>query len=506
MGGLGKPVVSDLIAPSSVVGAVSRSLSAAPELQPLGRVVRAAGSGAHGRVVGRGWSTRAAANDGAMTDGSGAEAVNGSSSTKRRVRRQPAVMKTRSGDMYLPPSDELPPVNVPAPAVKRVRVIDQPRTLDEQVQDALVPCLRKAAGLSSSTAMGSGSARVTTILVADAVAGSRAILLRCGPRRDESAILWVSSRGGLLCSCLSGTQNASFLSVSGRSAECQHTKILDKCLPLAGLSAGMVRSSIGLRPSAEDFGIPRWYGNALVVYALYRGVFSIVNFVRNLPTCVAPGCRVFSRRCGHVRIARRIRDGMPRNAADRGVQPDVPTAKSKAAGKSVSRPLYLSHEEEDDGVEKQPLDTLRTDGDAPEARVSDRRLRNMLPCTGEIAMGEVWMRTADWRRILADMSSAKDPGKADDLKLLLTCYQSMLRRGLVRDTRDVLVESHCGSCGLARGPRHAVCTEHGVLSTHHSTAPAMKVIALDTLTRCCSCLRLCLWSFVGLLFSMHHLN
>lgn len=224
--------------------------------------------------------------------------------------------------------------------------------MDEQVQDALVPCLRKAAGLSSSTMMGSGSARVTASIVADTVAGCRAILLRCGPRRDESAILWVSSRGGLLCSCLSGTQNASFLSVSGRSAECQHTKMLDKCLPLAGLSAGLVRSSLGLRSSAEDFGVPRWYGNALVAYTLYRGVLSIVNFARNLPTCVAPGCRVFSRRCGHVRIARRIHDGMPKNVGNCFEQPEVLTTKSKAAGTSGSRPLYLSHEEEDDGVEK----------------------------------------------------------------------------------------------------------------------------------------------------------
>lgn len=297
----------------------------------------------------------------------------------------------------------------------------------------------------------------------------------------------MSSRGGLLCSCLSGTQNASFLSASGRSTECQHTKMLDKCLPLAGLSAGIVRSSLGLRSTAEDFGTPRWYGNALVVYVLYRGVFSIANFVRNLPTCVAPGCRAFSRRCGHVRIARSIRDGMPDNVGDRCAQPEVLTTKSKATGTSAWRLLYLSHEEEDDGVEKQPLDTLRTDGDAPEARVCDRRLRNMLPCTGEIAMGEVWMRTADWRRMLANISSARDSRKADNLKLLLTCYQSMLRRGLVRDTRDVLVESHCGSCGLSRGARHAVSTEQGVLSTHHSTAPAMKVSAPNALLRYCFC-------------------
>lgn len=90
-------------------------------------------------------------------------------------------------------------------------------------------------------------------------------------------------------------------------------------------------------------------------------------------------------------------------------------------------------------------------------------------------MGEVWMRTADWRSIITNMSAAHDPGKSDDLKQLLVCYQSMLRRGLARDTRDALFETHCGSCGLARGARHAVSTEHGLLSTHHPTAPVMKV-------------------------------
>lgn len=478
MGGLGKPVSSDLVAPSTVVGAVSRALSAAPSLQPLGRVVRAAGSGVRGRSVGRGWSSRVSAAEPATMEGVVPEAGDLPSTSMRRVRRVSAAVPARAGHGNDPRSDDLGDDQVPPPpAVKRVRIVDRPRTIDEQIQDALVPCLRKAAGLPSSTAMGSGSARVTATIVADPGGRSRAILLRCGPRRDESAILWVSRRGGLLCSCLSGTQNASFLSVSGRSAECQHTKMLDNCLPLAGLSAGMARSSLGLRDSAKDFGIPRWHGNALAVYVLYRQVFSIVNFVRNLPTCVAPGCRVFSRRCGHVRIARQIRDCMPKNVAEHCGHADVLMTKTKAAGTSVSRALYLSHEEEDDGVEKQPLDTLRTDGDVPEARVCDRRVRNMLPCTGEIAMGEVWMRTADWRRIIVEMSTAVDPKKAEDLKVLLTCYQSMIRRGLVRDTRNVLVESHCGSCGSARGRRHAVSAEHALLSTHHATAPPMKVRA-----------------------------
>lgn len=505
MGGLGKPVASDLVAPSTMVEAVSRALSAAPSLQPLGRVVRAAWSGVRGRAVGRGWSSRVSAAEPATTEGIEAEAGDLPSSSKRRVRRVSAAVPAQAGHDNDPRSDDLgDDYAPPTPAVKRVRIVDRPRTMDEQVQDAPVPCVRKAAGLPSFSAMGSGSARVTATIVADPVGPSRAILLRCGHRRNESAILWVSSRGGLLCSCLSGTQNASFPSVSGRSAECQDTKMMDSCLPVAGLSAGMVRSCLGLRDSARDFGSPRWHVNSLVVYVLYRQVFSIVNFVRNLPTCIAPGCRVFSRRCGHVRIARRVRDGMPKDVAERCGHADVLMIKPKVAGTSGSRPLYLSHEEEDDGVEKQPPDTLRTDGDVPEARVCDRRVRKMLPCTGEISMGEVWVRTADWRRIIVDMSTAVDPKKADDLKVLLTCYQSMLRRGLARDTRNVLVESHCGSCGLARGPRYAVSADHALLSTQHATAPPMKVRAPNVLAP-----GVLLASFLSsqcLLPAMHHLT
>lgn len=188
---------------------------------------------------------------------------------------------------------------------------------------------------------------------------------------------------------LPGTQNASFLSVSGRSAECQHTKVLDKCLPVAGLSAEMTRRCLALTPSAKNFGIPRWQGNAQVAYVLYRGVFSIVNFLRNQPTCVTPGCRVFSRRCGHVRITRRVCDGIPRNVHDHCGAADAINAGSKASMGPSQRAMYFSHEEEDDGVEKQPLDTVRADADGPQARVCDRRMRNLLPCKGDLEMGEV---------------------------------------------------------------------------------------------------------------------
>lgn len=87
------------------------------------------------------------------------------------------------------------------------------------------------------------------------------------------------------------------------------------------------------------------------------------------------------------------------------------------------------------------------------------------------------MRRADWRRMIFLVAAAPGPDGGEVLKQYLACYQSMLRRGHVRDTRDVLIESQCGSCGLARGPGHAVNVEKGLLSTHHPTAPTMKVCA-----------------------------
>jgi len=51
--------------------------------------------------------------------------------------------------------------------------------------------------------------------------------------------------------------------------------------------------------------------------------------------------------------------------------------------------------EDDAGIEMEPGDTVRERADAAEATVSSRVRRNLLPCLGEIAAGEVWARTAD---------------------------------------------------------------------------------------------------------------
>jgi len=356
---------------------------------------------------------------------------------------------------------------------KRYRRAPGVLSLTDQMEEALVPCLQRVVGLPSSSACGKDAARVTATITGDPFSRSRAIVVQYGTRRDESAILWVSNRGGLLCSCFSGTQNASFLSSSSRSAECLHTELINRCLPIAGVEYARFRRRMRLTVDAADFAVPRQVGNNFVLFVLYRKVYSIVTFSGKFATCVAPGCRSFSRRCGHVSVARRVRANLPvtKVGPDAGEELRF-NSKSSAAGRRLH---HLTSEDEDDGLEKLPTDTERSTVDPPESMLSERVMRNMLPCTIEVELGAMWCRTADMRSMLASCPRRGDEDAASAFKAMMTGFSAGVRRRLVADTRNTLVESHCGSCGQARGSRHAVSAEAAILFTHHPTAPALWV-------------------------------
>lgn len=172
------------------------------------------------------------------------------------------------------------------------------------IKVALASCLRRACGLPSQTAVGKDPSSVTATVVEDPGSRSRAIALRFGSSKLD-AILWVSSQGGVLCSCFSGTQNALFLTVSSRSSDCRHTAMLRKCVGLAGASVAKLVARMRLADGAADFAARSRYGNSTVWTVLYQSVFSLVTFTAgNVATCIAPGCRRFRGRCGHVRVAR----------------------------------------------------------------------------------------------------------------------------------------------------------------------------------------------------------
>jgi len=354
----------------------------------------------------------------------------------------------------------------------RVPVATRATTLEQQMVDALIPRLRAAIGLPSSSAFGKDAARVTATIIGDAASRSRAFVLRYGALRDSTAVLWVSSRGGLLCSCFGGTQDALLLSTSSRSMDCMHTRILMRAMAAGDVPAAALRARMALRADAADFAVARVVGSTLTMYVLWRKVFSAVVFTAKQAACIAPGCRSFSRRCGHVRVARQAREGLEPEKGGVGMDMNAPVVVKVKRDKS-SRPRYVTNEEEDIGLEKVASDTQRGDGDAPEAGLSRRRRRNLLACSGEIADGEAWNRTADWKSSFHDMLRVGDDA-AENAAAMGVLYASALRRGLVRDTSEGLVESLCGSCGHRRGDQ-GTTFEPAIMYTHHPTAPILSV-------------------------------
>jgi len=88
---------------------------------------------------------------------------------------------------------------------------------------------------------------------------------------------------------------------------------MDGCLGTAGASVDLFRRKLCLTSDATDFCVSLALGPSAVVYALYGKVYSMVTFVGKNGTCLAPGCRRFSRRVGYVVMAHRFRDSFPVN-------------------------------------------------------------------------------------------------------------------------------------------------------------------------------------------------
>jgi len=144
----------------------------------------------------------------------------------------------------------------------------------------------------------------------------------------------------------------------------------------------------------------------------------------------------------------------------------------KSKGGPKARARWLSNEEEDDGLEKQPSDTIRADDDSPEENLCRRARRNLLPCRGETAQAEVWARTADWRGMRQRLEQGDDTAKLDTMGIL---FSTALGQGLIVDADETLVEPRCGSCGQQRVAHHQVTVEPALLYHHHASAPALQV-------------------------------
>jgi len=255
-----------------------------------------------------------------------------------------------------------------------------------------------------------------------------------------------------------------------------------KALACSGVDISTFRSRMRLRVDASNFAVAQHFGSSVLWSVLYRSVFSVVTISgANVASCVAPGCRRFRGRCGHVRT---LRDFIgPGGFNDDRFGSSAAAVRARLEGRvklaSVpARPPVVNNEEEDEGIEKEPTDTIRGPRDAEATNIASRRLRNMLPCSGELEQGEVWTRTADWQTLYAPRAAGAAGGKKDDVGVLGTLWSAAIKRGFVRDASVPLIERFCGSCGQRLQSRQKVEKEPALLTTHHPTAAPLKVRAV----------------------------
>lgn len=383
------------------------------------------------------------------------------------------------------------PPSRPAPLSRRKDRASHVPTVEEAMADALTACVRRCCGLPSTVAVGRGTPAVAANVVGDPKSRSRAVALRYGHAKRD-AVLWVSPRGGLICSCFGGTQNALLISASTRNTDCQHTALLSRCLALAGVPLVKFRQRMQLQADAQDFASCKLYGPSLTWIVLYKRVFSLVTFSKmNVASCVAPGCRRFRGRCGHVKIARPLNSKMKLDVVGSGTDLRSSAAPSSGVKQSGQEPKFLVSEEEDMGIERLPSDTQRAKTNPALERVARRVMRNMLPCSGELHDADVWVRTADWTRMYTDNATRADDQSRADLKAMSQLMSLSNDLGHTRDMRVPLVEPYCGSCGCKREERHQVVKEHAVIYTHHPSAPT---IAVRSRSHAINFIRLVRWS------------
>jgi len=322
-------------------------------------VVHCAAADGRGRLVGRSWSQQ-------MRQALGSSGVpDRAQHVRKRYDVKPKVTnKTPSGDASRDGDEEQHDDAAPAAdawqPTPRVRGTRTQEAVADHVQDALVACIQRACGRPTAQPLVARASSVTARVVGDKNSRSRAIVLRTGVGKEYLAILWVSCRDGLLCSCFAGTQNALLLSASSRSTKCVHTTALSKALAASGVGIHTFRGRMRLRADAADFAVPDVYGSAVIWALLYRSVYSVVSFSSsNAPACIAPGCRRFRGPCGHVRVAWQRQGPNGFLDIDTGTAPAAVKARLHARkAAAVRRVKVLNNDEEDEGLEKEESDTI----------------------------------------------------------------------------------------------------------------------------------------------------
>lgn len=466
---------------------ISRLLVAAPRHR-LGAVVHGFSAGGASGPVGDNWSARLAQARAGRVPPENCGRTPRRRGTKRKTtggRVEAAIQNDPIADTPELDDDigsdvgprKAGPAAVP-PRVHRRARLHEPILVEDFMQEALTACVKRCCGVASTLPMRRFESPVSARVVGDPNGGSRAIDVRSGSSKLDIAILWVSARGGVLCSCFGGTQNAMLLSASSRSTKCCHTAALSKALATSSVSHDEFNRRMRLRADAKDFTIHEVRNASSVIWAvLYHSVFSVVTFsAANVALCVAPSCRRFRGRCGHVREARSHIGPDGFNDAIFGS-----SLKAVKARKELKKPAsrvrarVINNEEEDEGVDSLPSDTVRAPQDADEGSVSARTKRNMLPCSSEVDQEEGWNRTADWRTLFMRRRASSTSGNRAFLRQVGQYYLALTSMGATRDVRAPLIEPFCGDCGQQRTESHKVERERAILTTSQATAFPIKV-------------------------------
>jgi len=188
------------------------------------------------------------------------------------------------------PSSAPPPAPDPATPVHRSRRAPKEFNPDDIMGEALEVCVQQTCGLPSSSRLVSAKSSVTATLVTQDDYKSRAIVLRYGTGKRDLVILWVSCRGGVMCSCFGGTQNALILAASSRSTRCKHKNLLATSLTNTGIKPELFQSHMALVFNAAEHAVGREFGTSSLWVVLYRSVYSLVTFTAaNSAPCIAPG-------------------------------------------------------------------------------------------------------------------------------------------------------------------------------------------------------------------------
>lgn len=114
----------------------------------------------------------------------------------------------------------------------------------------------------------------------------------------DAAVVWRGEKSDVLCTCFESAEDATTLSIGGKSGSCVHAR--------AYLEANKAGHALVPSPlHSAPFSVTVEGGGGSHAVVVWDGmIFTVVTLDKGLADlCLAPGCRVSPHQCGHVRQA-----------------------------------------------------------------------------------------------------------------------------------------------------------------------------------------------------------